>query len=214
MNRYLLIIKNEVKEALSESKNLIFLLFVIFIASVVLGIIFHDAIYDSISPVIDNMVELGGSDNLTISWMLNNIRANLLTYFLSRLFAFMAFFSIIFNGLIIGVVGGTITANDPSNWIMFLALILPHGIFEIPSLVFSSAGGIFLFKFIFNTFKTLFKNNNTTLKESFLDSWDKNKSILKHSLVLLILSLVLMVIAGIIEGNFTLMFGKWIQSFF
>ena len=54
MNRYLLIIKNEVKEALSESKNLIFLLFVIFIASVVLGIIFHDAIYDSISPVIDN----------------------------------------------------------------------------------------------------------------------------------------------------------------
>ena len=91
MNRYLLIIKNEVKEALSESKNLIFLLFVIFIASVVLGIIFHDAIYDSISPVIDNMVELGGSDNLTISLMLNNIRANLLTYFLSILFAFMAF---------------------------------------------------------------------------------------------------------------------------
>lgn len=213
MNKYLMIIKNEVKEALFEHKNLIFLILLIFIASAVVGVIFHDAIYKVITPVIDNMVNMG--DNLIISLWINNIRANLFTYFSSIFFAFMAFLSIIFNGLIIGAVGGTFAATDPfSNWIIFLALILPHGIFEIPSLIFSSVGGILLFKFILNCFKNVFKDNGGNFKIIFRNSWDKNKILLKHSVVLLILSLVLMVIAGVIEGNFTMMFGNWVQSFF
>ncbi|SEK47307.1 stage II sporulation protein M [Methanobrevibacter gottschalkii] len=203
-----------VQEAVSENKKLILLMSVIFIISVAVGFIFQDIIYKEISPIFEKMVREFVNDpnsNLGFEIFINNIRASLLTYVLSVFFALMAVFSLILNGIILGAVGGAYMSADPVyNGIMFLALILPHGIFEIPALIFSSVAGILLFKFIFKYLKTFVKRDDLSLKEIL----DMHKVIIKHSIILLILSFVLFVIAAAIEGNFTSAFAKWIQTLF
>lgn len=202
-----------VQEAVSENKKLILLMSVIFIISVAVGFIFHDIIYKEISPIFEKMVKefVNDNSNLGFEIFINNIRASILTYVLSVFFALMAVFSLILNGIIFGAVGGAYMSTDPVyNGIMFLALILPHGIFEIPALIFSSVAGVLLFKFIFKYLKTFVKRDDLSLKEIL----DMYKVIIKHSVILLILSFVLFIIAAVIEGNFTTIFAKWVQTLF
>ena len=68
---------------------------------------------------------------------INNETAGLTTYFSSVFFGIMSFVSVIVNGMAIGIVGGKVVSMDPFCMsLMFIALIVPHGIFEIPALIF------------------------------------------------------------------------------
>ena len=74
-----------------------------------------------------------------------------------------------------------------NNPLTFILLVLPHGIVEIPALILSSSSGIVLFK---GMIKKLKKNNNYIMD-------------CKDSLRLLFISILLFVIAGIIESSVT-----------
>ncbi len=72
----------------------------------------------------------------SLQWILlcelfiNNETAGLTTYFSSVFFGIMSFVSVIVNGMAIGIVGGKVVSMDPFRMsLMFIALIVPHGIF-------------------------------------------------------------------------------------
>lgn len=185
---------------------------ILFMVSVVFGFVFSDSIFDILAPVLNEMAgQFNNDSSLWIGILSNNVRAAVMIYVLSVFFALMDFIFIIINGVLIGVVGGAFIANNPfKEGIIFLSLILPHGIFEIPALIFASVAGILLFKFILKCAKSAVFEDILNLKEL----WDFHGNIIKQSFSLLLFSLVLFVVAAIIEGNFTMAFGNWVQSFF
>ncbi len=115
----------------------------------------------------------------------HNWRTSLSTAMSGIVYAIPSTISTLFNGYVIGVVYATI--NDP---IKASAIILPHGIIEIPAFLLASASGMFLgFKMI------LFKRRKVSINEI---SYDLERT----AIFIIGLSLVFLV-AGIIESNVT-----------
>ena len=115
----------------------------------------------------------------------HNWRTSLSTAMSGIVYAIPSTISTLFNGYVIGVVYATI--NDP---IKASAIILPHGILEIPAFLLASASGVLLgFKMI------MFRRGKVSLEEVTID--------LERTAIFIIgLSLVFLV-AGIIESNVT-----------
>ena len=90
--------------------------------------------------------------------------------------------------------------------IIYIVLIVPHGIIEIPAFFCSCTSGILLFLFIYRVIKDIV--GKKTLKESYIN----NKKTIKHAVILLLISLVLFAIAALIEGFITPELGNIINQ--
>lgn len=76
--------------------------------------------------------------------LMNNWRAMLISAAYGFIpFLFLPVISLVTNGVLLGMLAALFTAQGMSP-LVYLAGILPHGIFEIPALVFSIACGIHL----------------------------------------------------------------------
>ena len=83
---------------------------------------------------------------------------------------------------------------------MFLALVLPHGIFEIPATIFESVADVLLFLFIWRFFKTIHSTKDiSTFKLKAKNSWEVNKVYLKQFIVLMVFCVVLLIIAELLR---------------
>ncbi len=97
---------------------------------------------------------------------------------------------------------------------MFIVLVAPHGIFEIPANILESVAGVLLFLFIFRFFKTIHSTKEvSSFKFKAKKSWEVNKIYFKQSIVLMIFCCCLLVIAAIIEGHIIDHVGNWVESF-
>ncbi len=96
-----------------------------------------------------------------------------------------------------GVVFGIILANSIENTSMVnvLALILPHGIFEIPAIIIAGAAG---FKIPYEIIRYLLGEKGQPL----------TKEDIKEYLTLALISIILIVIAAWVEANITLKMAK------
>ncbi len=112
----------------------------------------------------------------------NNLTVSLSTAYSGILLGIPSIFSLIFNGLLLGIYFKTET-----NFIELLAFIIPHGIFEIPAIIISGAVGLYLGHIGFKTIRG--KETIGRLTES-----------LKRSMWVLIGVTILLLVAGIIEG--------------
>lgn len=190
-------IKNEIKEALIENKRIFELLLLLFIFGMLLGWIMADDIASVLMPALKKVLLEGNETSIdAFQIMSHNITTSITVVTLSVFFGIFAIISITVNGFIIGFMGGY-TVKSINSLAFFLILIVPHGIFEVPALFLSTASGILLFLFIFKVIKD--KYNKYSLKEAY----ERNKKTLKHMIVLFLLSLLLFVIAGLIEGFIT-----------
>lgn len=83
--------------------------------------------------------------------------------------------------------------------LMFIALIVPHGIFEIPALIFESVAGVLLFLFIWRFLKTIDTTRNDVpgFKLRAKNSWKLNRIYLKQSIVLMVFSCFLLIVAAL-----------------
>ena len=106
-------------------------------------------------------------------------------------FMFFPIFSLLMNGILVGVTLGFVKAVAGKSIIKsFLCGILPHGIFEIPALIISMAMGIYLCLFISS--KIIGKNKY------------KFSELLKNYIIILcIVIFPLVVIAGFVEAYIT-----------
>ena len=139
------IIKEEVKLAFSNNKDLLFFSILVFIIPLVIGYIYADQISSYIQPVVENFekqVENGTVTLTTHSLFLNNFKVSLILYALSALGGVLGLFVLFNNGLFIGFYG------KGYDLLSYIILTLPHGIFELPAIIISTTGGLVLLSFI------------------------------------------------------------------
>lgn len=155
MSRVINFIKNQFNITNKYIKEYVLKIAVILaVAFLVLGILsylivllipqYATEIYNTIMGImnVEGMLDEHGI-SLTVSLFLNNIRATVFTYLYGFIpFLFFPVFSLIINSSIVGFVLGVVEVATDENVLLSICMfLLPHGIFEIPALVLSSAAG-------------------------------------------------------------------------
>lgn len=97
--------------------------------------------------------------------------------------------SIVWQGYILGL---TLKAKGLASSLF----IIPHGIFEFPSIWFAGAAGLKGPQ----VFIRYLKGGDSIIKED-----------IKEYLTLAAISIILIIIAGVIEANFTLIIAEWVK---
>lgn len=218
IKNYLKIMGKEVKAAFTENKYIILIVAAIFIITALIGFFFAANLQTLMNPVVQTFQQRISSGQVTLtthSLYYNNVIATLTIYCGSLLMGVFGILAIIVNALLIGFYAAIYNAHN--QIILYLLLILPHGIFEIPALVIASSGGFvmlaFIIKFLINLispdytyteiFDPVYNQDKITLKETLKMSWRKNGKMFKQSIILLIVAVVLLMIAAFVEANIT-----------
>jgi len=81
--------------------------------------------------------------------------------------------------------------------LLLLAGVVPHGIFEIPSAFFATAGGLMLFLTEINVIKAIITRNS--VKKAMSDS----QTLIKDAMLSIVIVFVLLLIAAFIEAYIT-----------
>ena len=222
---YLEIVKDEVKSAFSNNKGILLISTLLFVVPMLMGYFYADSIAEYIKPMVDafeKQVEEGAITLTTHSLFINNVSVAIILYALSALGGVLGAIILANNGLFIGYYG-----VDFNIW-AYLALTLPHGIFEIPAIIIATAGGFVLLSFMLHfiwglispdlsyldIFDPYFSNVKITPKQRLTASFKKNQNKLKESFIFLCISVVLLIIAAFIEANITLPLASWLFSSF
>lgn len=104
----------------------------------------------------------------SIGLFINNVRASFIMVVIGFIpFLFLPYFGAFANGFIIGAIGKMLTFKKMNLFKTFLMGILPHGIFEIPALIYAMFLGV---TFCLNITKKLLKKD----RENFSDLFRKN----------------------------------------
>ena len=187
---------NEVKLAFLENKSAIYISLFILIFSLILGYLLEPYLYSYFNPVVDDLsqkVETGVVKLTFQDIFLNNILI-LFQMFIYGLLFCLSIFLLAYNGFFIGYY-----VAIQNNLFRVLAMLIPHGIFELTSCLLACSSGLVLFNFLFKFFKTYLKED-MTLKKSF----SINRYKLKQAIIIFIISVVLMIIAGFVEVYLTI----------
>lgn len=199
--------KNLVIESLKDNKKLIIGLAIIFIVCFIGGWVLSGSVMKSVVanlPVSNspsNMTSLGATDIF-----INNEYAGLMTYFCSIFFAIFAFVSLIYNGLNLGMTGQMFNTLIPNGGLRYLVYIIPHGIFELTATVLEATAGVLLFLFIWRFIKACISKEVDGVSNAF----EITKKALIQSVVLMIFSTILLLIAAPIEAYFSVPFSEFV----
>ncbi len=115
--------------------------------------------------------------------------------FIYGLFLCVSVLILAYNGFFVGYY---VAIND--NVYKVLAMLIPHGIFELTSCILACSSGLVLFNFLFRFLYKSYLKEDLTLRKSF----NKNLYKLKQALIIFLVSVVLMVIAGFVEAYLTI----------
>jgi len=128
----------------------------------------------------------------TLSLVINNLKIIVLCSLGVLSFGIFTFISILINGLSHGVL--TKIAFQSTDVSTVLIFTLPHGLLEIPGIWIAGASGL----------------KGTWILVQYLKGKDISiMTEIKEFAILFTLSILLIVIAGIIEANFTIKLARW-----
>ena len=200
---------SEIKSAFSENKLAIIVSIAILLISLVLGYILEPQLYAYLNPVVEELTQNVESGVIKLTFediFFNNIKIVFQMFIYGVVFCFSAII-LAFNGFFVGYYVAT------SDDLLFtLLLIIPHGIFEFSSCILACSSGLVLFNFLYKFLKTLWCEDNESIKVSLLNSFDASYDKLKQAVILLVIASILMVIAGFFEVYLTLPIAKAIIS--
>ncbi len=203
--------KKEIKLAFTENKLAIYVSIAILVISLLLGYFLEPNLHAYLNPVVEQVENQVRSGEITITFQSifsNNIKIVFLMFILGIFCCFSALI-LAFNGFFIGY----FTAVQDDLFLTLLMLV-PHGIFELPSCVIACASGFVLFNFLLRFLKTLLKQENCSISNKLYASYVENFDKLKQAIILLMVATVLMIIAGVIEVYLTLPIAEFITSVF
>ncbi len=196
-------------ESLRDNKKLIIVFYVFFIVCFIgAWILSADAISASLSGIQNASSSTPTLDN-TISAMdilINNEWSGILTYVGSIFFGIFAIISLGYNGVNLGMFGQLFSQYVPNGGLKYIVYLIPHGIFEITATVLHSVAGILLFLFIWRFIRAMISKDVHGASEAF----NQNKKVLIQSLIIMIFSAILLVIAALIEAYFSVPFSEFI----
>ena len=145
IKHYLKIAKEETKSAFSNNKWLLLFSTLLFVIPLLLGYFYADSISEYIQPMVDNFqkqVDEGVITLTTHSIFTNNVTVAFILYALGALGGVLGALILANNGMFIGYFGADF------NIYAYLALTVPHGIFEIPAIIIATTGGFVLLSFV------------------------------------------------------------------
>lgn len=196
-------------ESLRDNKKLIIVFYVFFIVCFIgAWILSADAISASLSgiqnassstPTLDNNIN-------AMDILINNEWSGILTYVGSIFFGIFAIISLGYNGVNLGMFGQLFSQYAPNGGLKYIVYLIPHGIFEITATVLHSVAGILLFLFIWRFIRAMISKDVHGASEAF----NQNKKVLIQSLIIMIFSAILLVIAALIEAYFSVPFSEFI----
>lgn len=188
-------------ETLKENRKLIIICYAIFLLFFILGATLSGGV---IGNFINSLPASTGDATDTsvspIDLFIQNEGGGIVAYIFSIFFAIPAVVILAYNGFNLGMMGTLLSHYLPKGWIQYILYLIPHGIFEITSLVLQSVAGILLFLFVWNLVKGIIKSEKDGLREKALDAYESHKKIFIQSLVLMIVGTILLLIAAPIEA--------------
>ena len=200
---------NLLVESLTDNKKLIIIMAILFLASFIGAWIFSSGPIGSSIAQIQNMsVSSPGMDQGTgaVELFINNEAGGILTYVGSIFFGIFAVVSLIYNGVNMGLIGQLFSQIIPNGGLKYIVYLIPHGIFELTATVLESAAGIMLFMFIWRFARALISSETQGVSEAF----EKSKKILIQSLIIMIFTTILLLIAAPIEAYISVPFSELI----
>lgn len=197
--------KDLLVESLTDNKKLIIGLYVIFIVIFILSWILSGSIVGS---YLTNTTYIPGEDYSghtdSLDLFIHNGEGGIITYVTSVFFAIPAILALVYNAINLGFVGQLLSVLVPNGSMRYLVYLIPHGIFEITATIIQSAAGIMLFMFILRFIKAWRSSETQGASEAF----EKTKKILIQSIVLMIFSMILLLIAAPIEAYVSVPFSE------
>lgn len=197
-------------ESIRDNWKLIVVFYVIFI------IVFAATWIVSADVVSSNIENLTGAMNATpsgdtavnsedaLSIFVHNELGGLMTYLGSVFFAIAAIVMLLYNAANLGATGPLLSAVSSNGGLRYLVYLIPHGIFEITATVLESVAGILLFMFIFRFLRAMMARKGAS------GAFEENKKVLIQSLVIIVISTILLLVAAPIEAYFSVPFSELI----
>ncbi|WP_405296179.1 stage II sporulation protein M [Methanobrevibacter sp.] len=202
--------KNLVIESLKDNKKLIIGLAIIFIVSFIGGWALSGSAMKSVVANLSASNATGDMTSLTATELfVDNEFGGIVTYFGSVFFAIFAIVSLVYNGLNLGMFGQMFDNLIPNGGLKYIVYIIPHGIFELTATVLQSAAGVLLFLFIWRFIKACISSE----VEGVSNAFEISKKALIQSIVLMIFSTILLLIAAPIEAYFSVPFSEFVLGF-
>jgi len=200
---------NEIKKSFSENKLAIYASIAIFLFSFIFGFAFKQYLNSILTPVVEDLSQKVQTGEIRLTFVdifSNNIGIVLKMFIYGLTFCFSAIV-LAYNGFFVGFY-----IASSNNLFYTLLLILPHGIFEFSSCILACAGGFVLFNFLYRFLKSLWGQEDESLKKCFKAAFDDSSDKLKQAFILLIIASILMAIAAVIEVYLTIPLAKLIVS--
>ena len=196
-------------ESLSDNRKLIIVMAVLFVVCFIGAWVFSSGPVNSTVAQIQNMsASSPGMDPGTgpVELFINNEVGGILTYVGSIFFGIFAVVSLAYNGVNMGMLGQLFSQMVPNGGLKYIVYLIPHGIFELTATVLESAAGIMLFLFIWRFVRAWMSKETNGASDAF----EKSKKMLIQSLIIMIFTTILLIIAAPIEAYISVPFSEMI----
>lgn len=211
---YAKMIGQDLKFAFIDNKYLLLIATLLFVIPMFAGYFFADNLAAYMQPTVQNFQQNIADGTVTLttgSLFVNNLSVAFIIFIGSALFAIFGAFILLNNGLFMGFFGTSLPL------IPYVALILPHGIFEIPAIIISCCGGFVMLSFVLHFIKNLiwpdysctdvfdpiYNKDKISFADKITMSFKKNGIKLKQSLLMFCVTVVFLAVAAFIEANIT-----------
>lgn len=190
----------------SRNETFLVLSAMMFICSVFIGYAFAGLLEPLLANILGDFKRRVVEGDLkldTLSLFFNNLQIALLVYAGGIIFGLGTAYFLIYNGIFIGYAGSQYQLGD------FIIATIPHGVFEIIGIIIAGAAGFRLANIIINILKGVLKlQSDFNMTNQFKFLLEVNYDDFKDTLIMMGIAVVLILIAAIIEANFT---PGWIQ---
>ncbi|WP_282943677.1 stage II sporulation protein M [Paenibacillus sp. RC67] len=175
----------------------------VFITGIVLGMGFSDQFQSFIETQMKGLEQLSQSINdkpnpqWSLFWIIfwNNVSKSILIIGLGVFFGVLPLFFLLSNGLLLGYVMAV--SSEKQSILYVIKAILPHGIIEIPAVIFACAFGLRLGILVLKSFGALTSaTRSAKFKEDF-------RGFAKALVPVFIIIVVTLTAAALIESTFT-----------
>lgn len=196
-------------ESLKDNKKLIIGLYISFIVCFIAAWILSGPKMSALNNASVSGTQSADFTVNAIDLFIHNTWGGILTYVASIFFGIPAIIALIVNAINLGAMGQLFNIALPNGGLKYIVYLIPHGIFEITATVIQSAAGILLFLFIWRFIKA-WRSSET---QGVSDSFERTKKVLIQSIVLMIFSIILLIIAAPIEAYVSVPFSELILGF-
>lgn len=182
----------------------------IFISSLFIGYAFAGLLDPILSSMLGNFkrrIVEGQLQLTTLSLFINNLKVALMIYGGGLFVGVGTAYFLISNGIFIGYTAAQFVIGD------FIIYTLPHGVFEILGIIIAGAAGFKLGHIIFKILKGILNlQSDFSVSNQLKYLLEANLDDLKDTLIMMGIAIVLILIAAIIEANFTLSWASYMKG--